>query len=81
MTSINVKSGNSFYASIDGVLYNKTLTTLVRYPCARPGDFTVPSGVASIGDYSFAVCGGLTSVTIQASVKSIGFQHSIGASP
>ncbi len=35
-------------------------------------DLVIPSGVASIGDYAFCNCSGLTSVTIPSSVKSIG---------
>ena len=37
------------------------------------GDIFIPDGTAKIGDYSFYMCGGLTSVTIPDSVTNIGY--------
>ena len=36
------------------------------------GDIVIPDGTAKIGDSSFYMCGGLTSITIPDSVTSIG---------
>ena len=36
------------------------------------GDLVIPGGVTSIGNYAFAKCSGLTSITISAGVTSIG---------
>ena len=72
LTSIDVDSGNANYASIDGVLYNKTLTTLIQYPSGRTGAFNVPSSVTSIGGWAFYSCVYLTSLTIGSGVTSIG---------
>ena len=63
---------NSVYSSVDGVLFNKSQTTLIQYPGAKPEAYTIPNSVTSIGDYAFSGCTSLTSVTIPNSVTSIG---------
>lgn len=72
LTAITVESGNQNYCSVDGVLYNKTRTTLIQCPGGKEGTFTVSDVVTSIGDYAFASCANLTSVTIGSNVTSIG---------
>ena len=72
LTSINVDANNQHYSSIDGVLYNKQQTTLIRYPQAKSGAiFTIPNTVTLIDNHSFSDCIGLTSVTIPNSVITI----------
>jgi len=71
LTSITVAAHNSFYSSVDGVLFNKDQTTLIQYPANKPGCYTVPISVTTIGDFAFS-CGSLTSIAIPASVTSIG---------
>ena len=72
LTSITVDSLNAFFSSSDGVLFNKSQTTLIQYPGAKTGSVTIPASVTSIGNYAFSYCPGPTSVTIPASVTSIG---------
>lgn len=53
LKEINVASGNSHYASRDGVLYNSSMTTLIFYPPNKPGqEFTLPDTVTEIGLYA-----------------------------
>lgn len=53
LKEINMASGNSHYASRDGVLYNGSMTTLIFYPPNRPGqEFTLPDTVTEIGFYA-----------------------------
>ena len=70
LKSINVESGNKYYRSIDGVLYDKDVTTLIK--CPRTKDkLTIPDSVKSIGDEAVFRCNNLTSVVIPNSVTSI----------
>jgi hypothetical protein len=71
LTGIDVSSSNTNYASFQGVLYNKAITTLIQYPIGRAGEFTVPSNVATIAESAFADSPGLTSVTVPDSVLRI----------
>jgi len=71
LAQIKVDSGNLFYASQDGVLFNQSLTTLIQYPGGLSGGYSIPSSVTAIGDVAFGNCP-LTSVTIPAGVISIG---------
>ncbi len=64
LTAIQVDGDNPNYASVDGVLYDKGLTTLIQYPGRRNGPFTVPTSVTNLASSSFAGSSGLTSLTI-----------------
>ena len=72
LLSINVDKNNINYKSINGVLYTKDGYTLICYPNAISGSYSIPDGVISIESSSFSKCYGLTSVTIPKSVISIG---------
>ena len=74
LTSIIVSDNNSYYSSLDGVLYNKGRTELICCPAGKTDSFTVPKSVTSIDDWAFYKCDNLTSVTIPDSVTSIGAQ-------
>ena len=65
-------SANLAYSSLDGVLFNKNHTTLIRYPAPITGAYSIPAGVTSIGGGAFRGCAGLTSISIPAGVTSIG---------
>jgi len=72
LTAINVDNGNKAYSSQDGVLYNKTKSTLIQYPAGKTTtSFTIPNSVTIIGNNAFRPCASLTSVTIPESVTSI----------
>ncbi len=68
-----VAGDNPAYAAQDGVLYDKSKTTLIAFPAGRTGAFAVPDGVTSIGDDAFYHCTGLTSVAIPDGVTKIGY--------
>jgi len=71
LKAITVAKGNSAYASVDGVLFDKAMTTLIRFPGGKGGHYAVPASVSVIEDSAFSFCRGLDSVTIPGSVTNI----------
>jgi hypothetical protein len=53
LTAITVAPDNLNYSSLDGVLFNKSQTTVVAFPSASAGAYSVPSSVTHIGDGAF----------------------------
>ena len=72
LAAITVDATNSIYSSVDGVLLNKSRTTLIQCPAGKAGSYTVPNSVTSLGDYAFYYCSSLASVMIGNGVRSIG---------
>lgn len=71
LVAINVDKDNPKYVSVDGVLFNKDMTTLVCYPGGKAGDYVIPTTVTHIGFVAFERCHKLTSVTIPNTVTYI----------
>lgn len=68
---ITVSPENPAYASLDGVLFNKSFTSLICF--ARGGtEYSIPDGVTNIEDSAFYNCTGLNDITIPCSVTTIG---------
>ncbi len=61
LSDILVDAKNPAYKSVDGALYSKDGTVLVKGP-ANAEAFVVPDGVATIGDYAFFGAKYLTSI-------------------
>ncbi len=72
LTTITANSGNAYYSSMNGVLFNKDKTEILCFPGGKSGAYTIPDSVWLIGNYAFYGCGCLTSVTIGKGVTSIG---------
>ena len=73
LTSITVDENNVNYKSIDGNLYSKDGTTLIKYAIGKTEtSFTIPDSVTNIGNNAFSGCRSLTGITIPNSVTSIG---------
>lgn len=72
LTGINVDTNNAFYSDLNGVLFNKSQTTLIQYPIANPAtSYLVPESVTSIGDEAFSQCHNLTSIALSTNVTNI----------
>ena len=72
LTAFEVDNDNSVYSSIDGILYDKDITTLIQCPSEKTGSVSIPDSVTSIGNSAFAGCSGLTTLSIPDNVTSIG---------
>ena len=65
MEAINVDPNNQYYASVDGVLFNKDMTTLIKYPyCKSEDSFVIPDSVTTISDLAFSCNQGPKSITL-----------------
>ena len=71
LTDITVDGQNAFYSSVDGILFNKSQTTLILCPDRKVGSIAIPAGVVTIGHAAFRDCTNLTSVVIPDTVTSI----------
>lgn len=68
-----VDEENQYFATIDGVLYNKDVTELVAYPYGKNDQsFMVPNSVTKICDYAFRYNEKLMNVTLPDSLVEIG---------
>jgi hypothetical protein len=71
MTAITVAAQNPTYSSANGVLFDKNQTTLIQFPEAVGGRYTIPGSVTNIAFNAFGRCS-LGSVTVPKSITSIG---------
>lgn len=74
LAEISVDPTNAFYTSINGVLFDKSQSTLIQFPSSMGGKYAVPETVANIGDGAFGDAFTLTSVSIPNSVTNIGVE-------
>ncbi len=81
LTAFSVPEANASFSSLDGVLFNKTKTTLIQCLGSKTGTFSIPNSVTSIGQYAFYNCSELSgSLTIPNSVTIIGENAFYGCS-
>ncbi|WP_232220024.1 leucine-rich repeat protein [Prevotella falsenii] len=71
MKSFEVHKDNKTFASVDGVLFDKKIETLLKYPKGRSGEYVVPETVKKIGKYSFYEATELAKVTLPKSLSEI----------
>ncbi len=62
LTSITVDPSNLFYASSNGVMFDKNFDTLIQFPGGWPGSYTVPASVTNVADDAFAGAMNLTNL-------------------
>ena len=65
LTAINVAEGNTAYVSENGVLFNKSKTSLIQYPAGKTDSaYTIPDSVTSIGYCAFLSADSLKSIEV-----------------
>ncbi|HEY3854722.1 MAG TPA: leucine-rich repeat domain-containing protein [Verrucomicrobiae bacterium] len=72
LASISVEADNPSYSSANGILFDKNQTALLCYPAGLSSVETLPGSVTSIGDYAYAYCRTLTSLTFPGGITNIG---------
>lgn len=61
---------NPYYKTIDGALFTKDGTVLIKYPSSRTGHYDIPEGTTTIASRAFQNCE-LSSVIIPSSMRQI----------
>lgn len=72
LTDINVLPKNAYYSSENGILFDKSKTTLICCPPVKQGEFSVPKSVTRINSDAFSYCDRLTGITLPETVSYIG---------
>ena len=73
LQAINVDPENKYYASDNGVLFDKKMSRILIYPQARSGTYyDVSESVKQIDDYAFSYCDNLTEVTLPKGLSTLG---------
>lgn len=79
MKAVYVDKANRAYSSIDGIVYNYDMTTLLYCPGGHVGDMVIPEGIEAIGEYNegwksyspFEGCNGIIRIIVPESMKHI----------
>lgn len=73
LLSIEVAKGNKYFASKYGVLYNRDMTVILQYPCAkRRWEYTIPATVVRIAEDCFSHARHLEKVSMPDGIMEIG---------
>lgn len=72
LSKIDVSENNQQFCSIDGVLFDKDVKTLICYPKGKTEkSYTIPNSVVTIGVYAFSNCYVLNEIVIPEGVTKI----------
>ena len=73
LQAINVNSDNQHFKSVDGILFNANLTTLIQYPIGKSqSSYTLPNSTTHIGVNAFSYSQNLISISLHNALLSIG---------
>jgi hypothetical protein len=76
---VKLENNSDYFRFIEGVLYNKTMSTLFFYEqSSGPRELSIPEGVRIVGRHSFYNCLGIHKIIIPSSVEIIGYNPFAG---
>jgi len=71
LMEINITPSNNSLQSINGVVFDKEMKTIIAYPGGKAGSYKIPDGIEIVGDAAFQ-SSIISEVTLPNSVTSIG---------
>lgn len=74
LLSIQVDPANQYYASLNGALFNKELSTLIALPAGTTGSYTIPDNVVKINDEALSHCQLLTTLIVPETITTLAYQ-------
>ena len=73
LTEINILGYNEYYESLNGVLYNKSITSVIAYPAGKNDtEYTILGNVTTIGSHAFGYSK-LQRVILPPTLTSVGY--------
>ncbi len=73
LKEIIVDENNNYYCSIDGVLFKRNATKLIKFPSAKTiTEYEIPDSVIEIGDWAFEGCKSIVNIKCHSIVKYFG---------
>jgi len=67
-----VDASNNYFSAANGVLFNKSKTTLIQCPTSKSGTYSIPATVTTINNDAFNNCVSITKIDIASGMLSIG---------
>lgn len=65
LEKIEVSSANMYFSSVDGVLFNRDKSVLIRCPMGYSAEkYVIPSHTKTVGAYAFKKCSGIEKIEI-----------------
>lgn len=71
LEEMNISPEHEKFCSVDGVIYDKDMKSVIFCPVGRKKEYTMPDTVENIYSYAFNGCKSLTKVTISPGVEEI----------
>jgi len=71
----SVEPDNSMYSSVDGLLYSKDGTTLIKCPAAISGVVNIGDSVTTIDSTAFYTCNNITQINIGENVNKLSLDY------
>lgn len=72
LKSVTVASENTKYSSVNGVLFDKNKTRIIKYPSNKTNtSYTIPDTVKTVSEFAFESCNNLTKITFPQSITKI----------